>query len=138
MLLIYHFFVTTILIILFPLLYPFKHKFRLGERLSLELPNPGQPVEKRIWVHALSVGEVISSIPLLEALKREYPSRELVLSIKTETGLKLAKQRLREMIDYIVPMPLDFWWSSRRIMNVIQPALFILVETDIWPGLITS
>ncbi len=138
MLLFYHLFVTIILIILFPLLYPLKNRFRLGERLGLELPNLGQPAEKRLWVHALSVGEVLSSIPLLEALKREYPSRELVLSVKTATGLKIARQRLGGIIDYLLPMPLDFWWSSRRILDAVQPALFILVETDIWPGLIES
>jgi 3-deoxy-D-manno-octulosonic-acid transferase len=136
MLLFYHLFFTSILIMLFPLLYLLKNRVRLGERLGLALPSLGQAAEKRLWVHALSVGEVLSSIPLLEALKREYPSRELVLSVKTTTGLKIARQRLGGIIDHVLPMPLDFWWSSRRIMNAVEPALFILVETDIWPGLI--
>lgn len=138
MLLFYHLFVTIILIILFPLLYPLKSRFRLGERLALGLPNLGEPAAGRLWVHALSVGEVLSSIPLLEALKREYPSRELALSVKTATGLKIARKRLGETIDYLMPMPLDFWWSSTRMITTIQPSLFILVETDIWPGLIVS
>jgi 3-deoxy-D-manno-octulosonic-acid transferase len=138
MLLFYHLFVTITLILLFPLLYPLKNRFRLGERLALRLPNLGESAEGRLWVHALSVGEVLSSIPLLKALKREYPSRELVLSAKTATGLEIARQRLGGIIDYLLPMPLDFWWSSRRIINTVQPALFILVETDIWPGLIGS
>jgi len=135
MLLFYHLFVTIILIILFPLLYPVKDKIRLRERLGLVRADLAQPVQKRLWVHALSVGEVLSSVPLLEALKREYPSRELALSVKTATGLEIARQRLRGIIDHIVPMPLDFWWSSKKIVHTIQPALFILVETDIWPGL---
>ncbi|MFW6147351.1 MAG: 3-deoxy-D-manno-octulosonic acid transferase [Thermodesulfobacteriota bacterium] len=135
MFLLYHLFVTITLIILFPVLYPVKNRLCLRERFGLGLPDMGQPVQKRLWVHALSVGEVLSSIPLLEALKREYPSRELTLSVKTATGLKIAKQRLQGVADYIVPMSLDFWWSSRKMANAIQPALFILVETDIWPGL---
>jgi 3-deoxy-D-manno-octulosonic-acid transferase len=118
------------------MLYPVKNRVRLGERLGLGLPDLDQPDEKRLWVHALSVGEVLSSIPLLEALKREYPSRELALSVNTATGLEIARQRLGGLIDLLVPMPLDFWWSSRRMVHAVQPALFILVETDIWPGLI--
>jgi 3-deoxy-D-manno-octulosonic-acid transferase len=138
MLLFYHLTVTIILILSFPLLYPLKKRVRLGERLGLELPDLGQPAEKRLWVHALSVGEVLSAVPLLEALKREYPSRELALSVKTAAGLEIARQRLAGAADYIVPMPLDFWWSSRKIVKTLQPALFILVETDIWPGLMAS
>jgi 3-deoxy-D-manno-octulosonic-acid transferase len=138
MLLIYHVFVTIAFTVLFPFLYPLKNRFRLGERLGLGFPHLGQPARKRLWVHALSVGEVLSSIPLLEALKREYPRRELALSVKTATALKIAQQRLGQVVDCVLPMPLDFWWSSRRIMNAIQPGLFILVETDIWPGIIIS
>jgi 3-deoxy-D-manno-octulosonic-acid transferase len=132
----YHFFATLILIFLFPALYPLRNRFRLKERLALRVPSLGEPVAARLWIHALSVGEVLSAIPLLEALKHEYPSREVVLSVKTETGLDIARQRLGGTIDYLVPMPLDFWWSVKRIMDIVQPALFILVETDIWPGLI--
>jgi 3-deoxy-D-manno-octulosonic-acid transferase len=138
MLLFYHFLATLLLILLFPVLYPLRNRLRLRERLALGLPNLGESAEGRLWVHALSVGEVISSIPLLEALKREYPSRELVLSVKTATGLEIARQRLGQIIDYLLPMPLDFWWASRRMIDTVQPALFILVETDIWPGLIVS
>jgi len=138
MLFFYHVFVTITLIILFPVVYPLKKKVRLRERLGLVIPDLDQQVQKRLWVHALSVGEVLSSVPLLEALKREYPSKELTLSVKTATGLEIARQRLGNVVDYIVPMPLDFWWSSRKIVNAIQPALFILVETDIWPGLMAS
>jgi 3-deoxy-D-manno-octulosonic-acid transferase len=140
MLLFYHFLATLLLTLCFPVLYPLRNRLRLRERLALGLPNLSESAaEKRLWVHALSVGEVLSSIPLLETLKRRYPSRELVLSVKTATGLKIARQKLvGDIIDYLLPMPIDFWWSSRRIMNTVQPALFILVETDIWPGLIAS
>jgi 3-deoxy-D-manno-octulosonic-acid transferase len=138
MLFFYHLFVTITLTIVFPFLYPLKNRFRLGERLGLEFSNLDQPTQKRLWVHALSVGEVLSSMPLLEALKRKYPSRELALSVKTATGLKIARQKTGQIIDYVLPMPFDFWWSTRKIINTIQPALFILVETDIWPGLIAS
>ncbi|MBW2006225.1 MAG: 3-deoxy-D-manno-octulosonic acid transferase [Deltaproteobacteria bacterium] len=91
----------------------------------------------RLWVHALSVGEVLSAIPLLEALKNKYPSREIVLSVKTDTGLDVARKKLKDTVNYLLPMPLDFWWSARRMIKNINPIIFILVETDIWPGLIS-
>ncbi len=138
MLLVYHFLATLLLTLFFPVLYRLGDRIRLRERLALGLRNLAESAAGRLWVHALSVGEVLSSIPLLEALKRKYPSRELVLSVKTATGLKIARQRLGGTIDYILPMPLDFWWASKRMIGTVQPALFIPVETDIWPGLITS
>jgi len=106
--------------------------------LGLNLPDLGNPGVGRLWVHALSVGELLSAIPLLEALRNRYPSREIVLSVKTASGIEVAKERVKDKVDYLLPMPLDLWWSVRRIINSIKPTIFILVETDIWPGLISS
>ncbi len=150
MFILYHLLATLILIIFFPIFYLFKNKGRLQERLGLNLPNlgesgagrPGRLVPQsgtgRLWVHDLSLGEVLSAIPLLDALKNRYPSREIVLSVKTATGLEIAREKLQSKVDYILPMPLDFWWSVRRMIKYINPSIFILVETDIWPGLISS
>lgn len=138
MFILYHLLATLILIVFFPIFYLFKNKSRFQERLGLDLPNLGESGIGRLWVHALSVGEVLSAIPLLDALKNRYPSREIVLSVKTATGLEIAREKLQSKVDYILPMPLDFWWSVRRMIKYINPSIFILVETDIWPGLILS
>ncbi len=138
MFILYHFLATLILIITFPLFHLLKNKGRLKERLGLNLPDLGESGDGRLWVHALSVGEVLSAIPLLEALKNRYPSREVVLSVKTATGLEVARERLKGKVDYLLPMPLDFWWSVMRMIKNIKPTIFILVETDIWPGLIST
>ena len=157
MLIFYHLLATLILIVSLPA-YLLMNKGRLKERLGLNLPNLGESgVGKparfrvpefgnsrcdsgagRLWVHALSVGEVLSAIPLLEALRNRYPSREIVLSVKTATGLEVARDRLEGKVNYLLPMPLDFWWSVRRIIKNIKPTIFIMVETDIWPCLISS
>jgi 3-deoxy-D-manno-octulosonic-acid transferase len=137
MLIVYHFVATLAIIFVFPLFCVFENSRRLKERLALSLPGLKMPEKGRVWVHALSVGEVLSAIPLLEALKERFPSRELVLSVKTATGLQVAGEKLRDTVDYVVLMPLDFWWSNRRLVNMIMPAIFILVETDIWPGLVS-
>lgn len=138
MFILYHLLATLILIFFFPIFYLFKNKGRFQERLGLDLPNLGESRAGRLWIHALSVGEVLSAIPLVEALKNRYPSREIVLSVKTATGLEVARKKLKDKVDYLLPMPLDLWWSVRRMIKNINPIIFILVETDIWPGLISS
>jgi 3-deoxy-D-manno-octulosonic-acid transferase len=137
MLSVYHFVATLAIIVGFPLFWVFENRGRIKEKLALNLPRLKMPKRGRIWVHALSVGEVLSAIPVLEALKTRYPSREVVLSVKTVTGLQVAGEKLKDMVDLLVPMPLDFWWSNKRLINMITPGVFILVETDIWPGLVS-
>ena len=134
---IYHFLTTLAIIVGFPLFCVFENRDRLKEKLALNLPRLKTPERGRVWVHALSVGEVLSAIPVLEALKTRYPSREVVLSVKTTTGLQVAGEKLKDTVDFLIPMPLDFWWSNKRLINTIMPGVFILVETDIWPGLVS-
>ena len=138
MLILYHFLATLIFIFFFPIFYILKKRDRFKEKLSMNCPNLGQALTGRLWVHALSVGEVLSAIPLLKALKIQHRSKEVVLTVKTATGLDVARKKLKDTVDFILPMPLDFWWLTRKIIKNINPSLFILVETDIWPGLISS
>jgi len=137
MIILYHLSATFIFIIFFPVFYLLKNRDRFKERLGLNFPDLDQSADGRLWVHALSVGEVLSAVPLLEALKIRYPSKEIVLSVKTATGLDVARKKLKGNVDYLLPMPLDFWWSTRGMIKKINPIIFILVETDIWPGLIS-
>ena len=137
MLILYHLLATLSFIFFFPVFYLLKNRSRFKERLGLNLSDLNQSGAGRLWVHALSVGEVLSAIPLLEALKNKHPSREIVLSVKTATGLDVARKKLKDTVHYFLPMPLDFWWSARRMIKNINPIIFILVETDIWPGLIS-
>jgi len=114
----------------------FSRNSRLSERLGLNLPGNPSGV-KRIWVHALSVGEVISAVPLVKALKRQYPSLPVIVTVKTIQGMVVANKELRDEADALIPMPVDFWWSISRIFHHINPSVLILVEGDIWPGLIS-
>jgi len=137
MLIIYHLLATLGFIIFFPVLYLSKNRKHFKESLGLNLPDLGPSAAGRVWVHALSVGEVLSAIPLLEALKNKYPSREIILSVKTSTGLDVARQKIKDNVNYVLPMPIDFWWSAQRMIRTINPIIFILIETDIWPGLLS-
>ena len=131
----YNFLWTFLVILCLPLIPLAKHQ-RFFERLGVGLPRAPRK-GKRIWIHALSVGEVISALNLARSLKQEYASKEIVFTVKTVQGMKIARDELEEKTGILLPMPMDFWWSVRRIVNHIRPSIFILVETDLWPGLIS-
>jgi 3-deoxy-D-manno-octulosonic-acid transferase len=109
---------------------------RFIDRVFLELPAQ-TPWERGIWIHALSVGEVTSAIPFVRALRREYPQEDIIFTVTTRQGMEIARREIGDEVRLLLPMPLDFWWSLGKLIQCIKPALFILVETDIWPGLIS-
>src|ERR1700677_1125849 len=86
-----------------------------------------------IWSHAVSVGEVLAAKPLAEGLQRRFPGRAVVVSTTTETGQRLARERLQS-VDGIFYFPLDWVVPVRRALRSIQPALVIVMETEIWPN----
>lgn len=130
----YHFLWSILLVFLVPAAF-LSGRNRLKERLALNLPK--RLLKKdNIWVHALSVGEVLSAVPLVAQLKAVFPDKDIVFSVSTRSGLKLAKEKLSGQVARIVTLPLDAWWCVRRVMNYVQPSVFILVETDLWPGLL--
>ena len=135
--LIYHILWTVIIICCSPfiLFLAITGNNRIKERFALSLPEDHDE-KQRIWIHALSVGEVISAIPLIEAIQLKYPGKKVVFTVTTIKGLEIARREIGDRAK-IIPMPLDFWWSIQRIVRHINPSFFILVETDIWPALIT-
>jgi 3-deoxy-D-manno-octulosonic-acid transferase len=86
-----------------------------------------------IWIHAVSVGEVLATKPLAEALQRRFGSRAVVVSTTTETGQRLARERLA-FVDGIFYFPVDWVVPVRRALGVIRPQLVIVMETEIWPN----
>ncbi len=86
-----------------------------------------------IWIHAVSVGEVLAAKPLIEGLRRRFPGRPIFVSTTTETGQRLARERLQSA-DGIFYFPLDWVVPVRRALRAIRPALVIIMETEIWPN----
>jgi 3-deoxy-D-manno-octulosonic-acid transferase len=114
-----------------------KYRRNLRRRFGLDLELPQRSGSNRvIWVHALSVGEVMSVLPLVSLLREEYPSHELVFSTTTESGNKLARERLAGTGCPVFYLPLDLWWVVRRVVERVGAQLFLLVETDLWPNLV--
>lgn len=89
-----------------------------------------------IWIHALSVGEVLSSAPLIKQIRDLYSKRPVVLSVSTLTGHEIAKGLLKTDVDALFFFPYDLIWSVRKIIAAVSPVAFILVESDIWPNFI--
>ncbi|MDH5699386.1 MAG: 3-deoxy-D-manno-octulosonic acid transferase, partial [Nitrospirota bacterium] len=106
---------------------------RLGA-IPVELRNLQKPV---IWIHAVSLGEVATIVPLLHAMKERYPQWPLVVSTVTETGREVVIKRLEGVAVHCYA-PVDFWWAVDRYVRILQPHLFILVESEFWPNLLNS
>jgi len=113
-----------------------KYLSNLGERLGLSFPSLAKlPVERSgaIWLHAVSVGETLSSVTLARRLKEAYPDRPLVVSTTTITGQALARERM-PFADAVIYFPLDWTFCVQRAMGAVQPSLVLILETEIWPN----
>ena len=136
---IYNLLLTIVLLLIVPVLPLF---FVLGERFRRGLwqrfglyPRALRDAvvgSRPIWIHAVSVGEVLSATHLARELKREFPQRKILLSTFTSTGCGIASQATAA--DAVVFFPLDHPWIVRRALNLFDPALLIFLETEIWPN----
>ena len=91
--------------------------------------------DESIWVHAVSVGEVLSARPLISELRARYPKLRLFLSTTTLTGQELARRSVSD-VDAVFYFPFDWTITARRTLNVVRPRLFVMTETEIWPNLL--
>lgn len=105
----------------------FQH--RLGQFRRLDPPAEGKT---RIWLQAVSVGEMLAVGPLIEALQKDGRI-EIVLTTTTSTGYVEARKRYAERVLSIGIFPLDFWLFSRLAWKRIQPNAIILTESELWP-----
>ncbi len=133
MLFLYHTLWTLVVLSCVPLL-PFRVGERIRTRLFPRLPA-ARPEPGCLWVHALSVGEVLSAVPLVHRLARRFPGRARVLTVTTTQGMAVARRELAGDVDLLMPMPLDFRPGVRRLVRFLRPSVFLPVETDLWPGL---
>ncbi|PXA04481.1 3-deoxy-D-manno-octulosonic acid transferase [Coraliomargarita sinensis] len=105
----------------------FQH--RLGRFRRLDTPRENV---KRVWLQAVSVGEVLAVGPLIDALQA-HGKVEIVLTTTTSTGYTEALKRYADRVQSIGIFPLDFWLCSRLAWKRIQPDAIILTEGELWP-----
>jgi len=113
----------------------YRHKFL--QRFGIYSPRVLEKISGggRTWIHAVSVGEVLIALKLIQALRAAEPGREFVLSTTTSTGFRLAA---REKSQWMEPIynPLDFFFSARHAVRTIRPKMLILVEAEVWPNIV--
>ena len=107
----------------------------LGQRLGYLPVSFNLDGDASIWVHAVSVGEVLAARPLLAELRARYPRLRLFLSTTTRSGQLLARRHVSD-VDAVFYFPFDWAFIARRTLNLVKPRLFIMMETEIWPNLL--
>ena len=138
-----YFIYSLIYIIVIIILLPFEYLKRPAEirrkwlrdkfgRLDASLfLKPSSP----IWVHAVSVGEVMAASPLLKKLRERYPEKSIIFSTITDTGQKIARERAPEGTA-VVYLPFDIPFILNNVLKRVKPDLLIVIETELWPNLI--
>ncbi len=109
-------------------------RISLRERLGLGLVQQDGNGPS-LWIHAVSVGEVLSLQSLVRELKRRHPSWRIYFSTLTDTGQRVAADKIREA-DLVFYLPLDFRGPVRRVLRALRPRLLVLAESEFWPNLL--
>jgi len=114
-----------------------KYRKSLGPKLGRVSDESREALtgSPRIWVHAVSVGEVTAAAPIIASLRERMPEACIVLSTSTETGQEMARRVVTDATA-IIYYPLDIPCVVKRVMDRIQPDIFVPVETELWPNFI--
>jgi 3-deoxy-D-manno-octulosonic-acid transferase len=88
-----------------------------------------------IWVHAVSLGEAVAAVPLVKALHERHPNFRYIVTTVTDTGREAVEQRLAGVAEHCYA-PMDFSWAVTGMVDRFRPALYLFVETELWPNLL--
>ncbi|MFH1148351.1 MAG: 3-deoxy-D-manno-octulosonic acid transferase [Pseudomonadota bacterium] len=140
---IYDILLNLFFVLFFPLFFLYslctgRYRQGLGERLGIYSSSVKKKLEagsRRLWIHAVSVGEVRAAGVLISALKDLAPDFVFVLSTTTEQGYKIARERLASEAACLL-FPIDTGWAVRRALKLVRPEAVICLETELWPGFI--
>jgi 3-deoxy-D-manno-octulosonic-acid transferase len=114
-----------------------KYRKSIGPKFGFVRPSifaemKGSP---RIWIHAVSVGEVTAAEPIVASLRTHFPEACIVLSTSTETGQDMARRIVTGATSFIY-YPFDIPFVVRKVITKVRPDIFILTETELWPNFI--
>jgi 3-deoxy-D-manno-octulosonic-acid transferase len=121
------------------ILFTGKYRKSIGPKLGFNPPELYERMQgsPRIWIHAVSVGEVTAAAPIVAALRADFPNACLVLSTGTETGQDMARRLVPEATA-IIYFPLDFPHIVGKLIRLVRPDIFVLTETELWPNFLQS
>jgi 3-deoxy-D-manno-octulosonic-acid transferase len=116
-------------------IYFFKKKFHPGFQARFGILPPDLKLDRPIWIHAVSVGEVMAIRRLVDELRVCLPHKQFVITTVTPTGNKIAKAIAKEK-DFVSYLPLDISLIVKKFVYAIRPSVVIIAETEIWPNFI--
>ena len=133
---------NVLLILAFPivlcaLLLKKRCRSGLSQRMGWVVPQGWDSQQNVLWIHAVSLGEVSAIVPFVKTLHQRYPATRIVVSTVTETGREAVQQRLTGIATHCF-LPLDYPWIVNRFITALNPAGFLVVETELWPNLLRS
>lgn len=96
-----------------------------------------RPDSKRLWFHAVSVGEVIASLPILKEVRQTCPDCEIILSVTTSSGFETAHEKASEFVDHIIYFPIDVPKFVLNALITIRPTVIAIMETELWLNFMT-
>ena len=105
---------------------------RVGERFGR---YPAVEPARRIWIHAVSVGETRAALPLVEVLRKRYPDRRILMTHMTPTGRTTGEDLFGDRVERVW-LPYDLGFATRRFFARFRPELGIVMETELWPRLL--
>ena len=112
-----------------------EYRKRLSERFGLINASGLDPARARLWVHAVSVGEVLAAAPVIERLLADYPQHQLVVTTTTPTGSERVQALFGARVFHVYA-PWDLPGACARFVRQIRPKLLIIMETELWPNMI--
>jgi 3-deoxy-D-manno-octulosonic-acid transferase len=104
---------------------------RIGQRFGWGYPNLDP---NNIWIHAVSVGEVQATIPLVKALRKRFPEKKIVITTVTPTGSDQVKKIYKDQVIHCY-IPFETSFSVSNFFNALKPSIALIMETEIWPNL---
>ena len=107
-------------------------------RLGIKLPPPPPPGAPRIWLHGVSVGEILAAVPLVQELRMFLPQAVIMVTTGTETGQAVARSNFTPLGAQVCYFPVDIPWSVGRYLKHLRPDIFVALESEIWPNFLTQ
>ncbi|MBP2649996.1 MAG: Three-deoxy-D-manno-octulosonic-acid transferase protein [Firmicutes bacterium] len=141
---IYNILAVVIVIMAIPVfIYRLIREDGFGERLKQSfgfLPEDTVKVvanKECIWLHAASVGEIVATSPIVKEIRKVMPDALILISVVTTNGYAMANRIIPEA-DAVIYFPLDLPWLGKSVIKRINPKIFLLVETELWPNFLQA
>ncbi|MGI9247416.1 MAG: lipid IV(A) 3-deoxy-D-manno-octulosonic acid transferase [Woeseiaceae bacterium] len=106
------------------------YRDRPGQRFGLGFPK----IDRCIWIHAVSVGEVQAALPLIRTLRERFPQRQLLVTTVTPTGAARVRAAFGDSVHHSY-LPLEFPIAVNSFFAAVNPDMALIIETEIWPNL---